>query len=101
MLNKLFEIAYISQAVGNGHDMLEGILKKSRQNNLHRNITGSLLFDGINFTQFLEGPLPEIEALFETIKNDSRHINVILLHKIPVAQRRFGAWPMQYGHEVV
>lgn len=98
MSNELYEIAYISQAVGNGHAMVKNILDTSRKNNSMRNITGSLFFDGMNFTQFLEGSLSDILPLFEIIKNDSRHINVILLHKVPIKERRFGSWSMQYGH---
>lgn len=99
MSDKLYEIAYISQAVGNGHAMVDDILNISRRNNARRNITGSLFFDGANFTQFLEGTLQDIEVLFETIKKDPRHTQVILLHKMPIDERRFGSWSMQYGHE--
>jgi len=99
MSEPLYEIAYISQAVGRGHDMVADILNISRRNNAARNITGSLFFDGTNFTQFLEGSLQEIDALFETIKKDPRHTQVILLHKMQIQDRRFGSWSMQYGHE--
>ena len=99
MSSDLFEMAYISLAVGDGRAMIDDILEVSHRNNAARNITGSLFFDGVNFTQFLEGSLPDIEALFDVIKKDPRHAQVIQLHKVPITKRRFGSWSMQYGHE--
>jgi len=99
MSEVIFEIAYISQAVGDGRAMVDDILDVARRNNAARNITGSLFFDGTNFTQFLEGALPDIEALFEIIKKDPRHTQIMQLHKIQISERRFGSWSMQYGHQ--
>jgi len=92
-------MAYISMAVGDGRAMVNDILEVSRRNNAAHNITGSLFYDGVNFTQFLEGSLLDIEALFEVIKKDPRHAQIIQLHKIPITKRRFGYWSMHYGHE--
>ena len=73
------------------------IARKSRVSNLADNITGLLVFDGMRFSQQLEGGETEVLALLDSIRQDSRHINFKLLHQGPVAERRFKNFSLAYA----
>ena len=73
------------------------ILTSARKNNLAANITGALLFDGLAFTQVLEGPLGAVEEIYEHIQCDSRHGDVTILENCPIKQRDFTDWSMAFA----
>ena len=70
---------------------LEKITSDSLTFNERHNITGVLLFDGKYFFQVLEGESEYVDALFEHIKADSRHSNVMKVTEVVVHKRDFGA----------
>ncbi len=72
------------------------LLRVSHSNNRAKNITGILLYRGGNFLQVLEGEEAEVEALYEKIKADKRHSNVITIFKRPIKQREFDDWEMGF-----
>lgn len=72
------------------------ILKTSRENNSQKEITGMLLYKGGNFMQVLEGPDDAVEALFETIRADSRHKDVSVISREQISMRQFPAWEMAF-----
>lgn len=72
------------------------ILRASRAKNLKAGLTGVLLFDGTTFLQALEGPLTEIERLYETIACDNRHAEITLIDLIPIEARDHDAWSMGF-----
>lgn len=53
------------------------IFEQSRRNNLEHNITGMLLYMAGSIIQILEGEQKVIENLFEKIKKDNRHKDVV------------------------
>ena len=55
---------------------IEEIMKKSRTNNIARNITGALLFHRGIFLQLLEGEEGAVKELYGKIQADSRHDNI-------------------------
>ena len=55
-------------------------------------ITGLLMFDGEYFLQILEGPVGSISTLFELIKVDKRHVNVVKIMNEAIPRRRFDSW---------
>lgn len=58
-------------------------------------ITGVLMSAGGLFFQVLEGPDAAIDALFATIREDERHIDVTLLsEERAITSRRFPRWSM-------
>lgn len=57
------------------------IIKKSRINNERLNLKGLMLFDGVNFCQYIEGPPENIEHISEKICADSRHTDIVLHYK--------------------
>lgn len=46
--------------------------------------------------QVLEGPDEVVEAVFETIKADPRHKDVIVLSREQISNRQFPAWEMAF-----
>lgn len=101
-MNKLRRLLYCSRNLITGtpetvdHEVTS-ILTSSRKNNLAVNITGALLFDGVAFTQVLEGPLGAVEAIYERIQCDTRHGDVTILENCPIEQRHFSNWSMAFA----
>jgi hypothetical protein len=75
---------------------LAAILEQSRTNNNAADITGILLYDRGAFFQVLEGEQTKVERLFNKLKRDKRHGNVIKLISEPIDERAFGHWSMGY-----
>lgn len=72
------------------------IIRISRfQNSLHR-ITGVLLFDGLNFTQYFEGDDAEVDTLLAKILRDPRHKNITVLLAERLETRLYEDWKMGY-----
>lgn len=51
------------------------------------------------FLQLLEGEKETVENLFEKIKDDKRHSNIVLIVKEKVEERLFSDWSMAF-HEL-
>jgi hypothetical protein len=93
----LFEIVYHSQAKTqlSAIDILD-ILKHSRDSNAKKGITGCLLHHKKQFLQILEGEELEVKQLYEKIRKDPRHQNVITLHAEKITERIFDKWNMAF-----
>ena len=72
------------------------IALKASVNNKTYGITGILLFFEGGILQVLEGNQSDIEALFKTIKKDTRHNNISKLIDHPCEEREFPAWSMGF-----
>ena len=77
------------------HEGLDEITKDSLAFNLHNDVTGILLFDGEYFFQVLEGKADIILGLFEHIKTDSRHNNIVKITDNAIHKRDFGNWALR------
>ncbi|TLV03985.1 BLUF domain-containing protein [Dyadobacter luticola] len=75
---------------------LQSVLAQSRRNNAAADITGVLLYCNGSVIQVLEGEQEAVTALFEKIKFDYRHSQVIVLYKGNVDSRSFDKWAMGY-----
>ena len=73
------------------------MLKKIRVNNAKLNVTGMLLYENGSFFQVLEGDEAVIEALYEKINADGRHVNISKIIQEPIEARSFGDWTMGYA----
>ncbi|MCE7071072.1 BLUF domain-containing protein [Dyadobacter sp. CY327] len=73
------------------------IVEKSRINNAEADITGVLIYCNGSIIQVLEGEKDAIHSLFEKIKRDDRHNQVIPLFQGPVSVRSFDNWAMGYS----
>jgi hypothetical protein len=92
-------LAYVSRPLGYDPQQLEDILQTARARNSALGITGMLVSRWDLFAQVLEGPADAVDAVFDSIKRDHRHVQVTLRHEGPAAQRLFADWTMR--HEAV
>jgi Sensors of blue-light using FAD len=104
IMSRLIRLVYASRstfahgAVRQGLDpSVARILAKSRKNNAARGIVGSLLFGDGCFLQCLEGKSDAVDALYETIRTDSRHRDVTVLSRRDIARTSFDAWSMKFA----
>ena len=98
MTTPIYEVLYASVITpGVPFSVIGLIARKSRVSNLADNITGLLVFDGMRFSQQLEGGKTEVLALLDGIRQDSRHVDFKLLHQGPIAERRFKNFSLAYA----
>lgn len=102
-MSDLIQLVYASRARVSRADGQSGIetdvariLTQSRRNNAPRSIGGVLCYGDGFFFQCLEGQREAVEALYETIRRDTRHSDVTLLKTRPVVERQFRLWAMKY-----
>jgi len=94
----LIQLIYVSQPAGpvGSHELIQ-IVDSCRRNNEKSGVTGMLAFSGEHFLQLLEGPEEEVSRTFERIERDTRHRQIRLIARHPVAQRAFGDWSMGFA----
>lgn len=72
------------------------IVRTARTSNSIHGITGVLLFDGLNFTQYFEGDEEAVDALWHNIQRDNRHKNIIVVLTGYQEGRLYDDWGMGY-----
>ena len=77
-------------------DELLKLLYTARIKNEKHHVSGMLLSSKNNFFQVLEGNKADIESLFETIKKDQRHQDIVKIIYEPILKRAFGEWTMGF-----
>ncbi|WP_310556686.1 BLUF domain-containing protein [Flavobacterium sp.] len=93
----MYEIIYRSVAKPNiSADDIAKILETARNFNSENEITGCLLFHNNEFIQIIEGEKSTLLNLYESIKKDKRHGNVMLLAEAEIQNRIFPNWSMAY-----
>lgn len=93
----LYEVLYVSVlAPDQPLSVVAEIAGRARAANAQGDITGLLIFDGQRFCQQLEGPRKAVLKLIEQIRNDTRHIDVEVLHHGPLAGRRFQTFSLAF-----
>ena len=75
-------------------EVLLGILRQSKSNNLSQGITGVLCCSDSVFLQVLEGGRSAVNRLYNRITSDARHKDVELLSYGQIGERRFAGWSM-------
>jgi hypothetical protein len=91
----LAQLVYVSdRSASCTQDQIEAILTSCRKNNPPLNITGILLYSDTRFIQLVEGEAMMIKSLYETIKADSRHSNIMMISFNPIKQKTFPNWHM-------
>jgi hypothetical protein len=91
----LVQIIYSSRPFGFDDALLGGILSDARRNNARDGITGALICRADVYLQLLEGPSDAVEAAFERITRDDRHLEVEKRFSAPVGERLFPQWSMR------
>ena len=71
------------------------IVDQARKNNAARGITGVLLFENGYFLQAIEGPRDELKELYDTIKQDERHQQLVCLIDKTIELTSFDQWSME------
>ncbi len=79
------------------NETLKSMLSKYRKNNKQNLITGILLYIDGNFLQVLEGEKQNVQLLFEKIKLDIHHHQVITLFDASVNRFQFKDWSMGFA----
>jgi hypothetical protein len=75
---------------------LEELLTDIRERNQKQDVTGLLLYNDGSFIQIIEGPKEVIHNLYDKIKMDKRHSNIVLLLEDLINKRAFPDWSMGY-----
>jgi len=94
------ELAYVSYMSHQSRVMssedINKLLFQIREKNKRLAITGLLLLIQGKFVQYIEGPKSEIKNVYESIKNDPRHNELLLLDNGEIEERQFQDWSMAY-----
>jgi hypothetical protein len=94
----LARLIYVSEATDALNlQAVDGILLQARQKNRLRDVSGMLLFDCKAFLQVIEWDPQRLTDLYGRIAQDTRHRRLKLLEFTEVAERRFGAWAMDFA----
>jgi len=96
-MKDLMHIVYVSFSFKDLTEIdLENLLADIRKRNKLQKVTGLLLYNDGTFIQLIEGKTRIIKNLFEKIKNDKRHSDVVLLLDESIKKRAFPDWTMGY-----
>ena len=75
---------------------LETLLQEIRSKNEQQQVTGLLLYNDGSFIQVIEGSQQTIRDLFNRIRGDERHTNVVKLLEEPIKTRALSDWSMGF-----
>lgn len=93
----MLQLIYASDAANPFSEIqLSLLLLGARTNNTRLGVTGMLLYQDGSFLQVLEGDEPILEALFQKIDRDERHVRIKTLLRREVEARQFGDWAMGF-----
>lgn len=91
----LTQIIYASKPFGFDASVLDDILTISRRRNSAADITGTLICRHDMYLQLIEGPDAAVQATYDRIKSDDRHLELQLLVSRVVTDRLFPKWAMR------
>ena len=93
----MYELIFCSSASQNIKAAdLENILNTARAFNTKNDITGCLLYYKNEFIQILEGDKTIVKNLYNSINQDMRHNNTILVAEGEKPERSFDNWSMAF-----
>lgn len=95
----LFRIIFVSRCLLSADPVmrsqaLENIRLAGQRHNSARQISSALICSDHLFAQVLEGPVEDIEPLFERILTDTRHSDISVVEAAHVPNREFPDWSM-------
>jgi len=95
----LYQLVYTSVlAMDASVSCVADICHVSRARNKQESLTGLLVFDGLRFCQYLEGTRDKVRALAQSICEDVRHEQFMILHEGEFdGPRLFRDWSMGYA----
>lgn len=89
------QIIYSSKPFGFDASVLDDILTVSRVRNSRAAITGTLICRADMYLQLIEGPDAAIQATYDRIAGDDRHLEINRLVSRAVTDRLFPKWAMR------
>jgi hypothetical protein len=90
-------ICYVSTASRRlTEEELQHLLVAARTRNQEHGVTGLLLFCDGNFMQYFEGPKTEVAKIWDIIRHDEKHFDIVTLFDRTVPERLFSGWTMAY-----
>ncbi|OUJ72672.1 BLUF domain-containing protein [Hymenobacter crusticola] len=95
--SSLYHLVYQSSATAlMSEKELEVLLMQARSWNTDHHLTGVLLYSNGDIMQVLEGSTEEVAFIFDKIKLDPRHRDVIKLADGEIKERNFSQWSMGF-----
>ena len=91
----LIQLVYASRPFGFDQATLSNILMDARRANARDDITGALIARHDLYLQLLEGPRDKVEAAYQRIRHDDRHVEVMRLVDRQIGTRMFPGWAMR------
>ncbi|WP_447896930.1 BLUF domain-containing protein [Stenotrophomonas sepilia] len=89
-------IAYASEAIpGLSMDHVDDLARAAAGFNFEAGVTGVLLYDGLRFLQYIEGPEDSINVVYSRILSARSHRELIELGRGRVSGRFFPDWSMR------
>ena len=96
-MSDLIHIVYVSfSSTEMSEDEIIELLAEVRAKNKKQHVTGLLLHNNESFIQVIEGEKNTINRLYEKIKTDPRHENIVKLLEEPIHSRAFPDWSMGF-----
>lgn len=92
-----YAISYVSTAqIDLQEKGVKEIMNETNDFNKRQNISGILLYNDRNFFQLLEGEKETIQELYEKIKRDPRHLDIIKFLETPVSKSPFDGYLTEF-----
>lgn len=90
-------VGYMSQArqPWNRED-LDALVQRAAAFNLEVGVTGVLLFDGVSFLQYIEGPEEGVRLAYKRILSSAFHSEIVELGRGIVGSRLLPYWSMHW-----
>ena len=96
-MSKLKFVSYMSAQAQTLRDKdIEDLLFNAREKNRRLAITGVLLLIQGKFIQYIEGYEEDIDSVYDSIKVDTRHNDLLLLDSGYIDRRQYKNWSMAY-----
>lgn len=94
-----YQVVYYSEASRPFSEQeLVDLLAQANRYNYSKGITGCLIYANGKFMQLLEGEESVVRALYEKIKKDPRHTNLVDLIEMLVNEKMFPDWGMAFKY---
>lgn len=91
----LIQLVYASRPFGFDDAVLANILLDARRCNARDDVTGALIARADLYLQLLEGPEAKVEATYDRICEDDRHVEITRLVRREIDTRLFPGWAMR------
>lgn len=90
-------LVYTSQVAPNlGVDQVDDLARDAARFNVQAGVTGVLLFDGVRFLQYIEGPEDGVSVVYARIITATSHFDLREIAQGPVVRRFCPYWAMRW-----